>query len=321
MILSLTSQFFKELFESTTVPCQLKIILPEFSSEVVTPFLRFFFYTGEILIENSLLPDVISLLRQFNCEQQIPILNKLDQSYKSQKEMESAGQEWFEGEKSGDLSITRVSAKVEEMEFDEYFETNDNVEQIFFTENDSEADYVAVSKNSEKHIIKEEADEGAIDPEYLNEEYIDENQQNDDQKTELQCIDEGKNDEHSQSKTEVSDPIFLENLQSAVEDVRKNGLSFWDAYKKYGIPRNLVYKHVQRLNKKEKSSAPSISFPANCLNINQLREEQNRFKKRLQEAINSCRDSNNSVKKAAKLFGVPEMAIERNLRGFKGPNP
>lgn len=298
LILSLTSQFFKELFESATVPCQqLKIILPEFSSEVVTPFLKFF-YTGEIRIENSLLPDVISLLRQFNCEQQIPILSKLVQSHKMQrgegprKEI-LVGQEWFEGEKSGDLSITRVSAKVEEMEFDEYFETNDNVEQIFFTENDSEADYVAACKNSEKHIIKEEADDGVIDPEYLNEEYIDENQQNDDQKTELQCTDEGKSDEHSQSKTEVSE-IF---------------------------PRNLVYRHVQRLNKKEKSSAPSISFPANCLNINQLREEQNRFKKRLQEAINSCRDSNNSVKKAAKMFGVPEMAIERNLRGFKGPNP
>lgn len=312
-----------------------KIILPNYSHETVTTFLRFF-YTGEILIDTALLPEIISLLREFNCEQQIPILTEMVQNFKPQEDVNNPAskeiitQEWFDGEKSGDLSITRVSTKVEEMEFDEYFESNDNVETIFFNENESE-DNVELSG---KQTIKEE--DAGHDDEYLNEEYIDDNQQNDNQKIDQSTVEETDKKHDDETSVErmpakiegIPNPVFLQNLTAAVEDVRKNQLSYWNAYKKYGITRSVIFRHVQKLNEQEqlkkkekkellKSSAPSISFPALAMNINQLREEQNRFKKRLQEAINSCRDNNNSVKKAAKMFGVPAPAIERNLRGFK----
>lgn len=304
-----------------------KIILPNYSHETVTTFLRFF-YTGEILIDTALLPEIISLLREFNCEQQIPILTEMVQNFKHQEEVTPASkeimshQEWFGGEKSSDLSITRVSTKVEEMEFDEYFESNDNVETIFFNENESEDNVELGGKPS----IKEE--DAGHDDEYLNEEYIDDNQQNDNQKIDQSTV-EDTSVERMPAKIEgLPNPVFLQNLNAAVEDVRKNQLSYWNAYKKYGITRSVIFRHVQKINEQEqlkkkekkellKSSAPSISFPALAMNINQLREEQNRFKKRLQEAINSCRDNNNSVKKAARIFGVPAPAIERNLRGFK----
>jgi hypothetical protein len=65
-----------------------------------------------------------------------------------------------------------------------------------------------------------------------------------------------------------------------------------------------------------KSMKPSISFPAQQINLSQLKEEQERFKKRLQDAINLCKNGK-SVKKAAKLFSVSEDAISRSLRGFK----
>lgn len=90
----------------------------------------------------------------------------------------------------------------------------------------------------------------------------------------------------------------------------------------------LCGRHVQRIKEKQQQtkehkkkkllshSAPSITFPALAMNINQLREEQNRYKLRLQQAINSCKDGN-STKRAANMFGVPQNAIERNLRGFK----
>ena len=49
----------------------------------------------------------------------------------------------------------------------------------------------------------------------------------------------------------------------------------------------------------------------------QLREEQNKYKERLQKAITACRNEDTSIKKASKLYEVPMDAIERNLQGYK----
>lgn len=91
----------------------------------------------------------------------------------------------------------------------------------------------------------------------------------------------------------------------------------------------MILKHLQKKAelqqakkklKKTLANAPTPAVPAAPINIAQLRAEQDRFKKRLQEAINSCRDAGNSPRKAARMFGVPVEAIERSLRGFKNKN-
>lgn len=91
----------------------------------------------------------------------------------------------------------------------------------------------------------------------------------------------------------------------------------------------MILKHLQKKAemqqakkklKKTLANAPAPALPTAPINIAQLRAEQDRFKKRLQEAINSCRDAGSTPKKAAKIFGVPVDAIERSLRGFRNKN-
>lgn len=318
LILSLSSPFFKDLFQDIHLVQKYKIIVP-YCSEVICSFVRFFYF-GEILIDTTFIPEFISLCREFNCEQQIPIVSELIQNYKSPMADEIAvstnevdvSQEWFDV-KNTDLSITRVP--LTKMEFDEYFETNESNE-IFFNENENECidGDSAMDDSGIKSGVKE------IKEEYLNEEYIEENQQYEEQreaqKSKLPEIAEEKHEQessqveriHSKDAQGEPNPIFQANLH------------------------RVISRHVQKLNKQDeirkksirdqqRSTTPSITFPALAMNLTQLREEQNRFKKRLQEAINSCRDSNNSIKKASKMFGVPSSAIERNLRGFKNLNP
>lgn len=65
-------------------------------------------------------------------------------------------------------------------------------------------------------------------------------------------------------------------------------------------------------------TATTAGFPLNLpVNIMQLREEQNKYKERLQKAITACRNEDTSIKKASKLYEVPMDAIERNLQGYK----
>lgn len=42
--------------------------------------------------------------------------------------------------------------------------------------------------------------------------------------------------------TKGRNPEFAENLRKAVEDVMKNGISFWTAHKKYGITRSVIHR-------------------------------------------------------------------------------
>ena len=42
--------------------------------------------------------------------------------------------------------------------------------------------------------------------------------------------------------TKGGNPEFAENLRRAVEDVMKNGISFWTAHKKYGITRSVIHR-------------------------------------------------------------------------------
>lgn len=57
--------------------------------------------------------------------------------------------------------------------------------------------------------------------------------------------------------------------------------------------------------------------PTLPVNLMQLREEQNKYKERLQKAITACRNEDTSIKKASKMYDVPMDAIERNLQGYK----
>lgn len=151
-------------------------------------------------------------------------------------------------------------------------------------------------------------------------------------KLKIKCKSEGSN---------AKNPKFLENLRLAVDDVVNNGLSFWTAHKKYGITRSVIHRHVQRIRREQEGQASKkrkpkkseempleeMISPQSCssqqlssaapVNIVQLREELNKFKERLQKAINACRNDGVHVKKASKMFDVPAESIERNLKGFK----
>ncbi|CRL04454.1 CLUMA_CG017538, isoform A [Clunio marinus] len=305
LILSLSSPFFKELFSDFN--SNYNIILPNYSAEVILAFVQFF-YTGEIHISGSLLKEFTTLCHEFRCEE-IPIISELIKSQKANDEIENQGREsskWLrERENSLEVvRVTEVSTKAEvEMEFDEYFKSNDNVETIFFNENE----------NNESEIIAKQGNKG-IKEEYLNEEYIIEENQFDDTReknllnNELPDPDYSMKDPQQMSNSEVSGGS--DYLNESKKEERTDGDNL----------RNVQQYNMKTGFKRNQINSPSITFPTVAVNLNQLREEQNRFKRRLQEAINSCRDSNNSVKKASKMFGVPASAIERNLRGYKNFN-
>lgn len=75
------------------------------------------------------------------------------------------------------------------------------------------------------------------------------------------------------------------------------------------IEKSKKFPIVKTIAKKPKVSAAAF-------NLASLKEEQEKFKKKLQDAINSCKNGQ-SIKKASKMFGVSVTAIERNLQGFK----
>lgn len=66
-----------------------------------------------------------------------------------------------------------------------------------------------------------------------------------------------------------------------------------------------------------KQRKTAITLPVKVLNIKQLREDQEKFKVRLQEAVNSVRNNLSSIAKAAKMYEVSTSAIERNLKNYK----
>lgn len=250
------------------------IVLPNYSTNVINAFIQFF-YTGEVLIHERLLPDFVSICREFKCDE-IPslseILNpKIDHQAKVETNQPSITQ--F-------LDITEECNVVQE-------DSEAHVESIFFkvVENEVSNDELNSTSN-----VKEE---------YLNEEYIEENPQYEF----MEVLEKRINDEdqfsieQSQSESQV---VWTNENQQSVEEFRK--------------PKEKKLRDSKIIKKDKKAS---ISFPVNLINIKQLREEQEKFKKRLQEAVNSVRDNINSVKKAAKLFDVPTSAIERNLKTYK----
>lgn len=313
------SSFFKNVFGNYELdPYPKTIVLPNFSTETIQAFIQFL-YTGEILINQVWIEEFISLCHEFKCDE-IQVISELMKKHKtvaSDSQEDPAVQE----KSKENLIITRLmEVSKEEIEFDEYFdETNDNVETIFFNENEcNEGEFIDRPSSSSNTKPIEEKE---IKEEYLNVQFIEDNPHVvEDMIDDSQKLKDQEDSEYDQMQEELS----MENLEMAVDEV-KSGMSTWNAHKKYGVPRDLILKRLdgspdhQQSRKAIKKNllAPSITFPALAMNLTQLREEQNRFKKRLQEAINSCRDSGNSVKKASKIFGVPVQAIERNLRGFK----
>lgn len=308
MLLNVSS-FFKDLFESYQLD-SYKIILPNFSTEVIEALIKFF-YTGEIFLNESWIDEFVSLCHELKCEK-IPVISDLMENHKMQENNFSTLKEdqtdvMLQDRRTENLTITRVvEVPKEEMEFDEY----DNVETIFFNENEcNDGEFIDRSREAPPIAscsdLKPPDEEREIKEEYLNVQYIEDNHYEMIRDSEKQHEEDPAEKKHSETS--------IENLEMTADD-----------HKNDGVTRSLIFKHLQKSNDqqvrkpiKKNVVAPSITFPALAMNLNQLREEQNRFKKRLQKAINSCRDSGNSVKKASKMFGVPSQAIERNLRGFK----
>lgn len=302
MVLLTASSFFKDLFTSELD--SYKILLPNYSTQVISVFVQFFYNSGEILINESLIQEFACLCHEFNCEE-IPVISDLIKNHKEPQVFPVSREDSVKKEST--TSDVRNTEKVV-IEFDEYFE---RVETIFFNENEGEFIDRSAETSSAKLEKQSERNVG-IKEEYLNVQYLDETPNFMLAESEKPyTVDSGQKHEEVTCK-----------LEGAVSEERK-GLVFFELNKKQSVGTNVIYKQEQSTQKtiKNKNSAgPLITFPANAMNLTQLREEQNRFKKRLQEAINSCRDSGNSVKKAAKMFGVPQQSIERNLRGFKNTN-
>ena len=325
MLLNVSS-FFKDLFETYELD-SYKIVLPHFSTDVIQAFIQFF-YTGESCLEERWIDEFVCLCQEFKCDK-IPVISELIKNHRAidiSSFKEEQAEEMIHDKSTENLTITRIlEAPKEEMEFDEYFENNDNVETIFFNENEcNDGEFINRPAASSSSCVPKPVDEEReIKEEYLNVQYIEENPHFE----LIQDSEKLKDQEESELSTDQKqNEISMVNLEMAVEDV-KGGMSLWNAHKKYGINKSSIIRQLQKDNESRKQikknvAAPSITFPnfALAMNLTQLREEQNRFKIRLQEAINSCRDSGNSAKKASKMFGVPVEAIERNLRGFKNLN-
>lgn len=309
--MSLSSPFLKELLQTSEAATIL--LLPNYSSHAILALLQLL-YTGEVLLESNQLDEFIGICCEFQCENQIQELLQTHKPEDSNTQEEA----WFvEDKTSSDLSITRVpvlknclTTKVEDIEFDEYFETNcdNNVETIFFNENECE------DEPESKQVEREIRNISDIKEEYLNEEYIEENHE--------EQVKKKPNCETSHEKEEEKSSAQL----ASDEDPHKKILQEHSLVKKPTYRQRSHEPQIikNKFKREPTSQQPSITFHPIAMNINQLREEQDRFKKRLQEAINSCRGreegSTKSIKKAAKMFGVPEISIQRSLRGFKNAN-
>lgn len=288
LVLSLSCSFFKDLFNNRSSTEVHKVVLPNYSTESLQAFVQFF-YAGEILITDDVAAEFASLCHEFNMSDEIPVIKTLIKNHKLKEALD---------EPTVSITISQIEVpKMEDSSFDDYFQTNEHVETIFFNEND---------------------------PEFPSD--------RDGDVTDFEMIEEADKAESNEGTTEPKEetpqtPEFLENLEMAAEEVRK-GMSFWNAHRRYGVARGMILKHLQKNSELQQAkkklkkalaiaSVPPLPQPAVPISIAQLRAEQDRFKKRLQEAINSCRDAGNSPKKASRMFGAPVEAIERSLRGFK----
>lgn len=127
-----------------------------------------------------------------------------------------------------------------------------------------------------------------------------------------------------------NDPEFIEKVQKAVHDVMHNQCSYWRAQKIHGITRSVIHRHVQkakaaaaaksellRMRKNEKASnlksTEARSEESTLVPITLLQEEHEEFKKRLQNAINACRNDGMRLEDASAAFVVSIESLQRNL--------
>lgn len=136
--------------------------------------------------------------------------------------------------------------------------------------------------------------------------FFDENDFEGDENMKEEFLDSEKHEEFLEDEFDPKKIIKYEN-QSAyiVDEVSEENREFERKLEKSGgFP--LIKKTIAK-------KAPTSSK----FSLINLKEEQEKFKKRLQLAINSCKDGSNSIKKASKIFSVTPQAIQRNLQGFK----
>lgn len=208
-MLSLSCRFFKELFSSipnTEVP---KIVLP-YSSDSVQAFVQFF-YAGEVLITENVASEFASLCHEFNMNDEIPVIRTMIENHKIKEDSE---------QQMVSITISQVEVpKIEDSAFDDYFQTNEHVETIFFNE---EQEFPADRDGDMK-----KADDAIKEEQYMNVQFIDDNPN-------FEQIEAGDKTEPNEGSTEQDEipqtPEFLENLEMAAEEVRK-GMSFWNAHK------------------------------------------------------------------------------------------
>lgn len=235
------------------------------------------------MIADSLIEEFAELCQEFQCEE-IPVISELIEAHiKGKDDLTSIGN-------------APESAPKEEVEFDE-IEFESTNETIFFNENEEFLEHP--EPNFKKQPAQREVKE--IKQEYMNVQvqYLNENPE-----FEIHIDPQCPESSIGKQGRELSTIEFVEH---DVEMAMKKDVSDWNTRKR------LSSEVAKKIHKK--AAASSIS-----MNISQLREEQDKLKRRLQQAINSCRDDGNSARKAAKMFSVPADAIERSLKGFKNVN-
>lgn len=243
------------------------------------------------MIVDSLIEEFVELCQEFQCEE-IPVISELIETHiKGKDDLTSIGN-------------ALESAPKEEVEFDE-IEFESTNETIFFNENEEFLEHP--EPNFKKQPAQRDVKE--IKQEYVNVQvqYLNENPEFEihiDTEKDPQCPEGSIGKQGRELST-------IEFVEHDVEMAMKKDVSDWNTRKRLSSEvAKKIHKKVQVV-----AAAPSIS-----MNISQLREEQDKFKRRLQEAINSCREDGNSARKAAKIFSVPADAIERSLKGFKNVN-
>lgn len=252
LVLSLFSKFFNHLFtrcpvEERLQPSPQLIILPSYSTDIITAFVQFF-YTGEALIAENSINEFILLCRDFNCDE-IPALQNI-----LQMKTEVVKQE------TENFQAAVIDASVQD--------DADTVESIFF--------------QIESHQM-DEMDASSVKEEYLNEEYIEDADENPGQYDYVEIEDDNKPSQQfplkqsasrnissltrprgiTKSKPPVQGKVFdirklqadqerfKKSLQEAVNAVRDGIDTLEIAAMKFNVPRSAIERNLKNYKKTE----------------------------------------------------------------------
>ena len=133
-------------------------------------------------------------------------------------------------------------------------------------------------------------------------------------------------EDESQPNYEEKFVLYIDNdFNKAVDDI-SSGENIQLVSLRYNIDQKVLLEHLHNQNKLKRKSEPPDEETRhmnkkpkiqtnNFKTVFQLRAEQNNFKKRLQDAVNSIK-CGSSLESAEELFGIPIQVLQRNIKGI-----